>query len=250
MAFRTVAQDLPLLGIRYHTASGGGARSYLSQCASLVFAGDIEGAVSYKVAALFPGATYLVVPEGLHVPAASNQCATNLITNLIETLQKGDTSCLKTPEIIFPALGRFSLVAADARPAQIDPAGNNEIGVDERKVVTVAVATAIDALKRSTLGSGSGVGLRAGTFESSVDANGNQATTLTDCVFAIDVTVNGSFMWGADRSLVADLAVSGPGTAGGTLHFVGTWEAPGPVGNFKVGGTLGAKQVAILVPEA
>jgi len=41
---------------------------------------------------------------------------------------------------------------------------------------------------------------------------------------------------------VADLVVSGSGTAGGTLHVVGFWENPGPVGNFKVSGTLGGKQ--------
>src|SRR2546426_3564941 len=42
---------------------------------------------------------------------------------------------------------------------------NNQIGAAERKVVTVAVATAIDALKRSTIGSGSGAGLRAGKLD-------------------------------------------------------------------------------------
>jgi hypothetical protein len=120
----------------------------------------------------------------------------------------------------------------------------------ERKVVTVAVATATDAVKRTTFGSGNGVGLRTGTFQTSFDADGNQITTLTNCSFANDVTVNGTVTWGADLSFVADLAVSGTGTAGGNLHVEGTWEAPGPVGNFKVSGTLGGRQVAVLVPEA
>ena len=184
------------------------------------------------------------------MPAASSQCGTNLITNLIETLQIGDTSCLETPELIFPALGRFPLVAAEARPAEIDPGEGNEIGIPERKVVTVAVATAIDALKRSTIGSGNGVGLRSGTFQSSLDMNGNQTTTLTNCVFATDVTINGSLVWGADRSFVADVIVSGSGTAGGNLHIAGTWEASGPVGKFKISGMLGGRRVAALVPEA
>ena len=70
------------------------------------------------------------------------------------------------------------------------------------------------------------------------------------CTFAKDVTVNGTVVWGADLSLVADLTVSGVGTAGGTLHVEGTWQAPGPVGNFKVSGALRGKQVAVLVPEA
>ena len=62
--------------------------------------------------------------------------------------------------------------------------------------------------------------------------------------------MNGTVMWGGDKSFVADLTVSGRGTAGGTLHVEGTWEAPQPVGPFKVSGALGGRQVAVLVPEA
>jgi len=67
--------------------------------------------------------------------------------------------------------------------------------------VTVAVATAPDALKRSSIGNGNGLGLRAGTFQTNYDAEGNQITTLSDCSFAKDVTVNGTVFWG-DRPLV------------------------------------------------
>jgi hypothetical protein len=73
---------------------------------------------------------------------------------------------------------------------------------------------------------------------------------LTNCAFASNVTANGKVIWGAYKSLVADLTVSGTGTLGGTLHVEGTWEAPGPVGNFKVSGTLGGNTVAVFVPEA
>jgi len=55
---------------------------------------------------------------------------------------------------------------------------------------------------------------------------------------------------GAKERANGDLTVSGTGTAGGTLHVEGTWEAPGPVGKFKVSGALGGRQVALLVPEA
>jgi hypothetical protein len=116
----------------------------------------------------------------------------------------------------------------------------------------------MDAVKRSTLGpigggaaSGNGVGLRAGTFESTVDANGNETTSLKNCSFATDVIVNGTVTWasGSDMSLVADLAVTGSGTAEGALHIDGAFEAAGPVGNFKISGVLGGRQVAVLVPE-
>jgi hypothetical protein len=209
-----------------------------------------------KVAALFPGSTFVTVAEAGHETISWTQCSANLQSQFFETLQVGVTSCTETPETVWPALGRFPLIAANARPADVDPNENNEIGQSERKVVTVAVATAVDGLKRTTLntlppgGSVSGAGLRAGTFQSTVDASGNQTTALTNCAFAKDVTVNGTVVWGANRSFVADLMVSGTGTAGGNLHVEGTWEAPGPVGNFRVSGTLGGHQVAVLVPEA
>jgi len=34
------------------------------------------------------------------------------------------------------------------------------------------------------------------------------------------------------------------------LYVEGSWEAPGPVGNFKVSGRLGGKKVAVLVTQA
>jgi hypothetical protein len=203
-----------------------------------------------KVAALFPGSTFVPVAEAGHETITWTQCSAILQSQFFETLQVGDASCARTPETVWPALGRFAQVAADAQPAQIDPNGNNQIGEAERKVVTVAVATVIDALKRTTIGSGHGVGLRAGTFQTSFDDEGTQSTTLTNCSFASDVTVNGTLVWGTDQSLVADLTVAGAGTAGGTLHMEGTWQAPGPVGKFKVTGTLGGHQVGVLVPEA
>jgi hypothetical protein len=63
------------------------------------------------------------------------------------------------------------------------------------------------------------------------------------------VAVSGTILWPSDYSITADLTVSGTGTAGGTLHIVGFWQGPGPVGYFQVTGTLGGKKVAVLVPE-
>lgn len=226
---------------------------------TLAFASDIDAIIPLKlarlVAAPFPESTFVPVAEACHEPTGSigpvacSQCALSIANRFIETLQPGDTSCAATPETIWPAVGRFPRLTADAEPAEIDPTGGNQIGWAERKVVSVAVATALDALKRSTFGSGNGVGLRAGTFQTSFDANGNQTTSLINCAFANDVTVNGTVVWRTDRSLVAELTVSGSGTAGGTLHIEGTFEAPGPVGNFKISGMLGGRQVAALVPE-
>jgi pimeloyl-ACP methyl ester carboxylesterase len=224
------------------------------QVPTLVMDGDLDALVPEEevrqVAALFPGSLFIRVAEAGHGTISWSACAAALQSQFLETMHVTDASCAQTPETIWPALGRFPRTAANAHPAEIDAGGANQIGDAERKVVTVAVATALDALKRSTIDSGSGVGLRAGTFQTSFDGSGNQTTTLTDCAFATDVLVSGAVFWGSDLSLVADLTVSGSGTGGGTLHLRGTWQAPGPVGKFTVSGTLGGRKVAVLIPEA
>jgi pimeloyl-ACP methyl ester carboxylesterase len=223
---------------------------------TLVLAADIDPgapvALVREEAALFPGATFVTIAEAAHTPVlALDPCADRIATTFLETLEPGDTSCSLTPSTVWPAVGRFPLLAQDARPAAPDSSGANAIGTAERRVASVAVATAVDALKRAAMSGGpSGVGLRGGTFAAAVDANGVTTITLSDCLFARDVTVNGTLVWGADQSLVADLTVGGAATAGGTLHVEGAWEAPGPVGNFAVSGTLGGKRVAVVVPEA
>ena len=230
---------------------------------TLVLDGNMDDAVPLElvtpVAALYPGSTLVPVAGAGHVTVFWTHCAANLASRFIETLQVGDISCTKTPETVWPAVGRFPLLAQDAVPAAIDPTGTNQIGAAERKVVTVAVAAATDAMQRSIIGFGSDHCLRAGTFQTNYNppAFSPWTATLTNCAFAQDVTVNGTVTWGAaaavggpDSSFMADLVLSGPGTAGGTLHVAGTWQAPGPVGNFTVSGQLGGLTVGVLVPEA
>jgi pimeloyl-ACP methyl ester carboxylesterase len=220
---------------------------------TLVLVGDIDDVVptaaSRAVAALFPDSTFVIVANSRHETTGWTQCGMNLANQLIETLSPGDSSCANTPEYIWPAVGRFPILARSARPASADSSGTNQIGEAERKVVSVAVAAATDALQRFNIGSGAGVGLRGGTFSSS----GNFPIfniMLTNCAFSEDVIVNGTITWSApDGSMTSDLTVSGPGTSGGTLHVTGFWEGFGPVGYFQVNGTLGGKNVAVLVPE-
>ena len=222
---------------------------------TLVLDGDMDNRVPYEetneVAELFPNSTNVIVEEAGHETVGWTQCARNLVTQFIENLQPGDTNCASTPETVWPAVGRFPFLVEDARPAVVDSSGTNQIGVAERKTVSVALATALDSLQRSLIGSGTGVGLRGGTFQTVFFGTTSfSTTTLTNCSFATDLIVNGTLIWGYDNSIVADLTVSGSGTVGGSLHVTGFWENPGPVGNFSVTGTLGGKHVAVLVPEA
>jgi pimeloyl-ACP methyl ester carboxylesterase len=216
---------------------------------TLVLAGDIDVVVplaaNKAVAALFPSSNFVTIANARHETTGWTQCGVNLANQMIETLSPGDTTCANTPEYIWPAVGRFPLFARDARAATIDPMGGNQIGLSERKVVSVAVATAVDALQRSLIGSGTGVGLRGGIFQTSDYVN----YTLSNCAFSQDLAVSGTIVWSYDSSVTADLTVSGTGTAGGTLHFAGSWQRYGPVGYFQVKGTLGGRNVAVLVPE-
>lgn len=218
---------------------------------TLALSGDMDNAVptneASKVTALFGTAPFLVASAG-HASVFWSQCARDLMSQFVQTLQVGNTSCLATPETVWPAVDRFPLLANDARPAEINPAGPNEIGLSERKVVTVAVGAALDAWRRILMGSaGQGKGLRGGSF--SLDSS-TSTLTLDDYAFARDVIVNGTAVWADDKSFSAVLTVEGSGTAGGTLSVEGSWIASGPVGKFRVSGTLGGKQVAILLPES
>ncbi len=220
---------------------------------TLVLVGDIDDVVptaaSGSVAALFHNSTFVTVSNSRHETTGWTKCGTNLANRLIETLSPGDTSCANTPEYIWPAVGRFPILSRHARPATVDLSGTNQIGEADRKVVSVAVAAATDALQRFTIGSGSGVGLRGGTFVST-GSFPLFSLTLTNCAFSEDVVVNGTITWNVpDGSTTAALKVIGPGTSRGTLQVTGFWEGLGPVGYFHVKGKLGGKNVAVLVPE-
>jgi hypothetical protein len=162
--------------------------------------------------------------------------------------------------MVWQAVGRSPLLATEARPADVDVGGGNEIGIEERKVAAVAVAAMTDALQRGLVGGARyGAGLRGGSF---AVLWGPQLTlNLFNCAFTTDVRVSGLVTWAhadifgsggflpAYRPLTADLVVSGTGTAGGTLHVAGSWLSNDPDGHFSVTGALGGKQVAVLVPE-
>jgi pimeloyl-ACP methyl ester carboxylesterase len=218
---------------------------------ALALSGDMDNGVptneASKVTALFHTAPLQVAGSG-HATVFFSQCARDLISHFVQTFEVGDTSCLATPETVWPAVDRFPLLARNARPAEVDPNGQNEIGLCERKVATVAVGAALDAWRRILMGSaGQGKGLRGGSFSLDPDRS---TLTLTDYVFAEDVIVNGTALWQDDSSFSAALTVEGAGTAGGQLSVQGSWIASGPVAKFKISGKLGGKEVHLLLPQA
>jgi pimeloyl-ACP methyl ester carboxylesterase len=176
---------------------------------TLVLDGDIDNRVPLEetmdVAKLFPNSSFVKFQEVGHYTVEFSPCAEQLAAMFIESLSAGDTSCANEPFLLYPAVGRFPKLVQNARAAEIDPNGSNEVNEAERKTATVAVATAIDALQRSIIGSGSSFCLRGGTFQTNYDIA--WTTTLTECAFASDLVVNGNFVFGAntDGSLGATL---------------------------------------------
>ena len=73
------------------------------------------------MAALFPDSTFLSVPAAGHGSVFWSDCAANLVRTFIETLHVGDKRCLRAPQTVWPAVGRFPVLARDARPARVDP---------------------------------------------------------------------------------------------------------------------------------
>jgi hypothetical protein len=105
----------------------------------------------------------VTITEAGHETVGWSQCARDLVSEFIENLQVTDTSCASTPETVWPAVGRFPLLAKDARPAEVDSIGANQIGLAERKVVTVAK---VGSSERRILRSTTQAGLMATTTSS------------------------------------------------------------------------------------
>ncbi len=219
----------------------------------------VPNEITSEVAELYPRGTFVRVAEAIHGAFIWSTCAANLATNFIEFLSV-DTTCAATPDVVWPAVGRFPLLARDARAAVVDPAGNNTASAEERKLATVAVATALDAMQRAIIGGGDGVGLRGGSFSTDYGDSTTWTVTLTNAAFTNDVTVSGTATWSpsspgflgnpGDGTFTADLTIARPGAQSGHLNVRGKWQAQGPVGSFKVTGTIGSDTVAVLIPEA
>src|SRR4029079_7923103 len=89
------------------------------------------------------------------------------VVHFIDQLTPGDTSCAASNEFVWPATGRFPKTALDAKKAKTDHGDGhrpNRSNRTARGVATVAVATMMDAFKRSFYGSQGGMGLRGGAW--------------------------------------------------------------------------------------
>ncbi|HXX60342.1 MAG TPA: alpha/beta fold hydrolase [Candidatus Sulfotelmatobacter sp.] len=216
----------------------------------LGLAGDLDNTIPlaqtrYDIGR-FPESRFVTIPEVGHETVYHGGCGQALAAAFVETLDI-DASCARSIDQIQAAVAAFPLTAAGAPAATAVP--GNAASSRERRVATVAVSTALDAIRRSLFYAGSGAGLRGGTFATSYNDDGSWTITLAGAQSTTDVVISGVVTWGGDNSVVADLTVSGRGTAGGSLHISGAYIVAPPVRSFSVTGALGGQPLAVTVPE-
>src|SRR4029079_19026555 len=137
----------------------------------------------------------------------------------------GDTSCAAKPELAFPAVGSFPLVARDAVPADVAGHKDRSSRLD-RKVAAVVAAAVTDAFNHGLMTGESGVGLRGGSYAIEFDDEG--ASLDFDAVrLAGDVAVSGHATRAWETGVIdAKVTFDGPRGEDGALRVTGSWTQP------------------------
>ena len=188
----------------------------------------------------------LVVVHGIgHATLGWNDCTLGTVRRFMAALDAGDTSCADTPATAWWAVGRFPERVADARRAR-RALGDRSRGGD-RRAATVAVATVVDAVKRTLRSSGEAPvpGLRGGASTATWSDEGTLALDLDGARFARDLAVTGAATWGADGALAADVVVRG--AASGSLHLEGAVLGAPAAATFRVTGMLAGRRLVVVV---
>jgi pimeloyl-ACP methyl ester carboxylesterase len=229
---RTKFADVPTLALSGDYDNGGGTTS-----------ADVK-----RVARLFPGSRFVEIANASHHTVITRrfECAASIVVQFVEQLAPGDTSCAQSNEFVIPAVGRFPEKARKAKAAKIDRTGDDHSEKADRRVATVAAATITDAFRRTfeQPEPHDGLGLRGGTVSPDFGPTG-ATVDLTGTRFAEDVSVSGTAT--VSDVLDATVTVDGPRGEDGTLHVTGIWFDVGAT-TLQIRGTLGGRQVALLVP--
>ncbi|MGK9237046.1 alpha/beta hydrolase [Inquilinus limosus] len=223
---------------------------------TLVLSGDIDSITSpiegLETARLFPDATYVPVRNLTHITAITDQAifvppkgadATGCVAPIVLTFVRsggdaGDTSCTQRirPIRTVPA---FAVKTGEVAPAKAD-AGNAATETDLR-IASAAAETAGDVLARYFVNStGSGVGLRGGTFGFEAFDEG-YAFTLDQIRWAEDLAVSGTIRWNqATGDIAAELTLAGADT--GALALA--WNDRDTDAVARITGTIDGRTVA------
>jgi pimeloyl-ACP methyl ester carboxylesterase len=183
---------------------------------TLILNGDLDNitplADARVVASRFPDSTLVVMQNSGHVTALEDQndCASVIYEHFVRNLAAGDTSCAsRTPEVrVVPS---FPLTLAGMAPAK--PSAGDGSTVTDRRIAAAAAAAVADMLQRWWANlSGSGVGLRGGTW--SYTGTSLVTFTLHGVEFVPGVPVSGTVRWGyASGRVRANVTVHAAGEA-------------------------------------
>jgi pimeloyl-ACP methyl ester carboxylesterase len=211
----------------------------------LVLSGEMDTTTpngqGLEATALFSNAAHVLVFNSTHVTAVgdANGCASVLVLNLVQNLNPGNTSCAsQIPEI--RTVPNFAQAASQLAPATA--LSGNEGTSEDLQVAAAAVEAAGDAIARWWMNySGTGVGLRGGTFQ----YTGNNITsfTLTGYKFTNDVAVTGTMVWNfSSGQISANLSVTGLASESGNLQI--SWSGTQTHAQATIAGSIAGRHIA------
>ena len=211
----------------------------------LVLSGDLDALttpIEGKLAAdLFPNAQQVLVANSFHVTAVDDpdHCASAIARNFFDQLTPGDTSCAAGITEV-RTVPNFATLVAGVQPAK--PLPGNQATESDLKAAAAATLAAGDLIARWYVNtSGSGVGLRGGSFTYGAQT-GLIRYTLNAIRWTTDMSVSGTIEWHFDTGAVrAKLQISGPGTSGGSL--MATWMDRQPHSMADISGQIGGRKL-------
>ena len=173
-----------------------------------------------EAAALFPNSRQVLVANSFHVTAIGDEddCASQIVLRFVKVLDPGDTSCAAQIAEV-RTLPKFVDFAAELDPAVALP--GNQGSKEDLQVAAAAAFSAGDVIARWWMNlSGSGVGLRGGTFQYGYGA-GQYEFHLNNIAWVKDVSVSGAMTWGYSKpgTVTAHLALSGNDGEAGVLDI-------------------------------
>jgi len=211
----------------------------------LVLSGELDSlttpAEGKLAARLFPNGQQVLIANSFHVTAVedADDCASAIAINFFGTLSPGDTSCAAGITEV-RTVPNFATLVSQVQGAT--PLAGNEGTAADLRVAAAATLAAGDAIARWYVNySGSGVGLRGGTFEYSEETT-RIHYTLTNLQWTTDVLVSGTMDWTYDsKPIQAELTVVGPATEPGSLAV--TWLDRQPHSQATITGQIGGRPV-------
>lgn len=222
----------------------------------LVVSGDVNTnhpiRLARGVAARYPNARFVVIPQAAQSAAGSSACARRIIQSFVATLDPGDTHCGADEREVFPGVGGFPRHVRDYAPAQVDPDSRGDHSRrGDRRIAAATVETYLDALYTTIFRTQAttGRGLRGGSY--TVEFADTGATfTLDHARLVEDVPVSGTAFFSFDPSVPdsGSLTVGGAGSAEGVIEFGGEPLLDNTASKIHVTGRIGDRALRLLVP--